>query len=74
MWCEVVYTRLLNLEYLEIRRQKPLWTSEDYLNVYNILNDVRITGFKLWKEALPYVFFTIPVELVDKKASNPGRE
>lgn len=57
MWCEVVYTRLLNLEYLEIRRQKPLWTSEDYLNVYNILNDVRITGFKLWKEALPYVFF-----------------
>ncbi|MCM1176180.1 MAG: hypothetical protein NC308_04290 [Clostridium sp.] len=74
LMCEVAYSRSLNLEYLKIWRQRPVWTSEDYYNVYKILNDVRITGFMLWKEAVPYVFFTIPIQLVDKNAPLPDRE
>lgn len=62
--CPLVLSRSLNLEYFEIRGELPMWTSEDYFKVYNILNDVRITGFKLWREPVPYVFFTLPIVLV----------
>ena len=73
LWCPVVYSRSLNLEYLEVWGQLPMWTSEDYCKVYNILNNVRLTGFKLWKEPVPYVFFSFPIQLADK-AVNPVRE
>ena len=73
LWCPVVYSRSLNLEYLEVWGQLPMWTSEDYCKGYNILNDVCITGFTLWKEPVPYVFFSFPVRLADK-AVNPVRE
>lgn len=72
--CPLVLSRSLNIEYFEVWGQLPLWTSEDYCKVYNILNDVRITGFTLWKEPVPYVFFSFPVQLVDRKAANPVRK
>lgn len=55
--CPLVLSRSLNIDYFEIRGELPMWTSEDYCKVYNILNNVRLTGFTLWKEPVPYVFF-----------------